>query len=220
MRAILAAAIVGVGLTLSGVAAADPWTDPAGRLSFNAPQGWQIDPQAATGQTVVLAFNPSSDCYLFGIPNPNTSSASADATRNATAPIAADAWVRGANVLRDFFPNNSAQLVSQSVDTSGFWPVQRAELTSGSRTVFAAISGRPGFELRAFCSGASSAEAYSSVFASLGHPNDATWQAAAQQQASERQTREAAAAEAAAQAAAAQETPQPAEAERNRRRRN
>jgi hypothetical protein len=225
MRTLALAAVCGVGLLAGGVAAAAPFNDPAGRVTFEAPSGWNIRPQRAAGeQTVVLAFNPSSDCYVFGAANPATANATANATRNTTAALTADAWARAAAPVLDFFPaGQNAEVVSQSVDTSGFWPVQRAELRSGSRTVYAVVEARPGIELRAFCSGAASASAYDGIFNSLGHPNDATWQAQAGEQAAARQaTLDAnAAAEAAnAAAAAAQQQGTPSSEGEQQRRRN
>lgn len=181
MRKLALAAAIGIGLTLGGVASAEQWTDPNGRLVVNLPAGWRTQPQNAGGTTALLAFNASNDCFFFGIPNPATANSSARAAHSSTAPLDAAAWASAVNVIADFFPNNSAQLVSSSVDTSGFWPVQRAELRGPEKTVFATIQVRPGVELRAFCSGASSADAYAAIFASLSHPNDAAWQAQAEQ---------------------------------------
>lgn len=214
MRTLALAAVFGVGLLAGGIAAAEQWNDPNGRLSFNAPAGWRIQPQNTSGEaSVVLAFNPSSDCYLFGLPNPATANSSADAARNTREPLAAASWVTAASPIRDFFEGAPPTLVSQSVDTSGFWPVQRAELRGPTKTVYGAILARPGAELRAFCSGASSAAAYDAIFASLSHPNDPAWQQAADEQ---RASREAAAAQ--PQPAAQPESP-PAEAAEQPRRR-
>lgn len=212
MRTLALAAVCGVGLLAGGVAAAAPFNDPAGRVTFNAPSGWQLRPQRAAGeQTVVLAFNPSSDCYVFGATNADTAGRTANEARNATTALAADAWTRAAAPLHDFFPaGQTIDVVSQTVDTSGFWPVQRAELRSGTRTVYAVIQARPGVELRAFCSGATSASAYDALFSSLAHPNDTTWQAQAGDQAAARQAAiDANAATAAANAAAAAAAAQP-----------
>jgi hypothetical protein len=217
MRTLALAAVLGIGLTAGGIAFAEQFNDPNGRLTFNAPSGWRVQPRNATGQSVVLAFNPTNDCYFFGIPNPTTANSSPGAVRNTTTPLTADAWLAAARPVPDFFEGAAATLVSQSVDTSGFWPVQRAELRGPSKTVYAAIQARPGVEIRAFCAGATSAAAYDSIFATLGHPNDATWQQAATNQAAERAAQEQAAAAAAAAQPAAQE--QPAE-ESNRRRRH
>lgn len=218
MRTLALAAVIGVGLTVGGIAFAEQWNDPNGRLTFNAPPGWRVQPRNAPGQTAVLAFNPTNDCYFFGLPNPNNAG-NAATTRNATAPLPSSAWVTAAAPIRDFFEGAQPTFVSQSVDTSGFWPVQRAELRGPSKTVYGAILARPGAEIRAFCAGANSAAAYDSIFSSLGHPNDATWQSEAGAQAAERAAQEQAAAEAAAQQQA-QQGDQQDQTEETRRRRN
>ncbi len=218
MRNLALAAVFGVGLLAGGVAAAEQYTDPAGRLTFNAPSGWRVQPRGAGGQTAVLAFNPTNDCYFFGADNPNTANSSAEAAMNTRDPIPADAWVTYASPIRDFFEGSPATLVSQTVDTSGAWPVQRAELRGPSKTVYGAVLIRPGVEIRAFCAGSNSAAAYDSIFASLAHPNDAAWQRAAQQQSSERLAREAA--QTTSQAEATESEAQPEEERRRRRHRD
>lgn len=226
MRTLALAAVCGVGLFVSGVAAAEQFTDPNGRLTFNAPSGWRVQPQNAGTQTAVLAFNAANDCYFFGADNAATAGSTAEAAHNTRDPIAAEAWVRYASPIRDFFNGAPATLVSQSVDTSGFWAVQRAELRGPSKTVYGAVLIRPGVEIRAFCSGAASASAYDSIFASLAHPNDAAWQQTAEAASAGRAERNAATAAANAQAeatnaanAAAAESPTAAhnEAEQPRR---
>ncbi|MEQ1811622.1 MAG: hypothetical protein ABL889_16950 [Terricaulis sp.] len=207
MRTLALVAIFGVGLLAGGVAAAEQYNDPNGRLTFNTPAGWRVQPRAAGTQTAVLAFNAQSDCYFFGADNPATATSSAEAAHNTRDPIAAEAWIRYATPIRDFFEGAAPTLVTQSVDTSGFWAVQRAELRGPTKTVYGAVLIRPGVEIRAFCSGAANAAVYDSIFASLAHPNDATWQQAAQQQATDRAAREAASTAAAA-AAQPQTTPE------------
>ncbi len=219
MRTIALAAIFGVGLLAGGVAAADPYSDPAGRFTVNTPAGWRIQPRNATGQSVVLAFNATNDCYFFGVPNPNTANSTPEAVHNTQTALTPEAWVTAGTPVRDFFEGSPPTLVTQSVDTSGFWPVQRAELRGPGKTVYAAILTRPGVEIRAFCSGANSASAYDTVFSSLGHPNDAAWQQAAQEQGAARSAREAAAAQQQQQATPTEATQEHPE-EDGRRRRN
>lgn len=208
MRKLALAAICGVGLMAAGVAAAEQFNDPGGRLTFNAPAGWRVQQRANPNQTVVLAFNATNDCYFFGVPNPGTANSSANAVRNSRDPLAAASWVQVAAPITDFFEGQAPTLVSQSVDTSGFWPVQRAELRGPSKTVYAAILNRPGVEIRAFCAGGSSGASYDPIFASLAHPNDATWQAQAGEQQTAREAAQQSAAEQAAQQAAQQATQQ------------
>ncbi|MEZ5960303.1 MAG: hypothetical protein R3C30_07700 [Hyphomonadaceae bacterium] len=210
MRKLALAAVFGVGLLAAGVAAAEQFNDPNGRLTFNAPSGWRVQPRAAGDQTAVLAFNPTNDCYFFGADNPATADRSAEAAINTRDPIQPQTWVTYATPIRDFFEGSPATLVSQSVDTSGVWPVQRAELRGPTKTVYGAVLIRPGVEIRAFCSGASSAAAYDSIFASLGHPNDAAWQQSANQRRTDREARETAATEHQAHQAEQQEPQEPA----------
>lgn len=177
MRALALAAMFGAGMALAGIAAAEPWTDPNGRLKLDAPHGWTVRPQNMQGGTAVLAFTPSSDCFFFGIPNPASADASVSAVRHTDDPIAPEAWATAVLGVPDFADAGTATVLSQSVDTSGFWPVQRAQLQVGSRTVQGALQVRPGVELRAFCSGGSGS--FDAIINSLGHPNDQAWEAAA-----------------------------------------
>lgn len=176
MRALALAAVFGVGLTLAGVAAADPWVDPAGNIVVNTPRGWTVRPQQMSGGTAVLAFTASSDCYFFGVPNAASASASVQAVRNTTDQLPDSAWVASVQAITDFVSGGTPTVASQSVDTSGFWPVQRARITSGSRTIHGAITVRPGYELRGFCSG--SEASYDAILNGISHPNDQSWQAA------------------------------------------
>ncbi|MBK6703627.1 MAG: hypothetical protein IPG56_07600 [Caulobacteraceae bacterium] len=103
MRTLALAAAIGVGLLSAGVAAAEQFNDAAGRLTFNAPAGWRVQPRNNATQTVVLAFNPSSDCYFFGVQNPATAASSPGAVRNTRDPLPATAWVTAASPIHDFF---------------------------------------------------------------------------------------------------------------------
>lgn len=196
MRTLALAAVLGAGLVSAGVAAAETWTDPAGNLVIDAPRGWTVRPQQMTGGTAVLAFTPSSDCYFFGIPNAASADATVSAARHTTDPLPASAWQAAVQGITDFVSGGAPTVASQTVDTSGFWPVQRAQITSGSRTIHGIIEVRPGYELRGFCSGSDSS--YDAILNSVAHPNDQTWQAAAT-------------ADPASQIPAAEQTPAPAQ---------
>lgn len=178
MRNAALAVVLGVA-AFAGAAAADPWTDPNGNITFNPPSGWTVRPQQAQGATVVLAFTPSSDCYFYGLPNPASANSSVHAAQNTTTPLTTEAWVQATQGVPDLFEGGAPTVVSQSVDTSGFWPVQRAQLQSGSRTIYATLQVRPGFELRGFCAG--SQASYDAILNSIGHPHDQAWQTEAAQ---------------------------------------
>ncbi len=216
MRALKIAAIVGVGMTIAGAAFAGPWNDPAGRVSFVTPAGWVTQVQHDNPQTIVLTGNADDECYVLATPNSATASANADRVHRATDPISADAWTAFANSVTPMFPNHSAHLTSQSVDTSGFWPIQRAQFAAPARAVIAALTSRPGLDLIAMCwtyGGPDATATYEALFHSLSNAQDATWQAAATQQASDAAAQHAAAEQAAQQHQAAQ---QQAEAARGR----
>jgi hypothetical protein len=76
--------------------------------------------------------------------------------------------------------------------------------------VTAALQSRPGIDLMAFCwSYAGDATAtFDALFRSVSHPNDATWQAAAEQQVADREARAAAAATASEAAPAPEAQPE------------
>lgn len=184
-RALTAVAVC-LGLMV-GVAYAAPWNDPHGRITFNAPAGWSTSASRRADQnamTYVISGTANNECHVLAVPNATTANNSpanvrtnsADSTR-----FTNEVWAQSLNRFTDVFPNNSAQVQSTSVDTSGFWPIQRAEVQSPERIVHAAMTFRPGFEIVIMCmtyGGADRTEVYDAFIRSVGHPNDAAWQAA------------------------------------------
>jgi hypothetical protein len=186
MRALKVAAIVGVGMTIAGVAFAGPWTDPAGRVNFTAPSGWVTQVQRANPQTIVLSGNANNECYIMTAQNAGTATAQPNRVHALTDPMSASDWQTLANSVTPMFPQHNASVTSQSVETSTFWPLQRAQLGGAERPVTAALSHRPGgLDLIALCwtyGGPDATATYESVFRSLSNANDGTWQAAAAQE--------------------------------------
>lgn len=207
MRNILLAAIC-IGGLFTGAAQAQQWSDPAGRITFSPQPGWATTVERSDTFTYVVSGSANNECHFLARPNQGTAAASpATARRTAAndAQFGQDQWVRVANSLTPVFPANSAQFISRSTDSSGFWPIQRAELSNGERAVHGAIQIRPGVDLIAMCltyGGADSAETYDAIIRSFGTPNDAALQTTAE------------AAEAAAAAAAAAPAPEPEPARR------
>lgn len=198
MRAIALAAIIG-GTVWAGVATAETWTDPTGNVVFEKPNGWRVEPQRASSGTIVLAFDGSHDCYIMASPNATTAAATPrQVVRSTTAAFTQTVWETTASAVNTLFPEG-AHMTSQSVDTSGAWPVQRAEFQGAEGPIYGAIQSRPGMDLMAFCAAYGSSTApFDGLFNSISHPNDATWEAAL------------AADAAAAAAAAAAQPPAPA----------
>lgn len=214
MRAVALAAVFAVAM--SGVAAAQTWTDPNGRFTFDKPAGWTVSVEHSQGFSYVIAGNANNECQFVAKPNPNSASANPwdvrrTASMDADGPFTEQSWTALANSISPIFPNNSAHFVSRSVDTSGFWPLQRAELTSPQRPVHAAIQIRPGMDLNGFCmtyDGAEPTAVYDHVLASMGTANDAQLQAAITEHEANRTAAQAAADEQRAQQQAQQRNQQ------------
>ena len=188
MRALLLATSLGIGL-LAGVASAADFTDSAQRMKFDAPAGWTTSQERSDGFSYVVTGTANNECHLLARPNTATASAPAESIRRAAANDAQfgqDQWLRIANSMSPVFPNNSAQFVSRTTDSSGFWPIQRAELRNAERTVHGAMQIRPGMDWSVMCQtydGPDTSEGYGAIIHSLGTPNDATLQAAAEAEA-------------------------------------
>lgn len=179
----LAAMAVCVGLIVAAPAEARPWADPAGRFTADLPSGWAVTNRSTPTFTYVILGSAANECHI--VAQPNTVSASA-APRNVRytagqeSLMDRDKWVQLANSVSPLFPNNSAEYISHSVDSSGFWPVQRAELRSPDGLVHAGMQIRPGIDIFAYCmtySGDDPVETYNAFISSLGHTNDAQWRA-------------------------------------------
>ncbi|MBX9745833.1 MAG: hypothetical protein K2X34_02960 [Hyphomonadaceae bacterium] len=182
-KSALAAAVMCIGM-MAGAASAEQWNDPAGRVSFDAPRGWVVEIRRANPDTIVIAGNADNECFVLAVPNGGTRNASvARVIAGNTAPLSSSGWSALANAATPMFPNGNARVVSQSVDTSGLWPLQRAELSGAERPVTAVMVSRPGIEITALCwtyGGPDATAIYEAFFRSLSHPNDAEWAAAAQ----------------------------------------
>ncbi|MGE0829064.1 MAG: hypothetical protein AB7O04_06910 [Hyphomonadaceae bacterium] len=193
-------AIAALSLALSAGAALGQtaaWTDTQGRLTFQHPTGWPVDIPSGQSASLfqVIAGTADEECKFFVAPR-DTAARTPDAVRRGVlTPIGDAAWSSTASSLRIF--RDALFTVSNArVDTSGFWPVQRATLTSGSDVVQAALQARPGAEYWAFCqtyNGSDRTAVFEQVTASMGSPRDAEWRTAIE----------------AAQAAAAATTPPP-----------
>jgi hypothetical protein len=158
-------------------------------MKFDAPAGWTTSQERSDGFSYVVTGTANNECHLLARPNTGTASAAAEAIRRTAAndeQFGQDTWLAVANAMTPVFPSNSAQFVSRSSDTSGFWPVQRAELRNGERAVHGAMQVRPGMDLIAMCltyGGADTTAVYDALIRSFGTPNDATLQAAAEAEA-------------------------------------
>jgi hypothetical protein len=184
MRARALAAVCGLALLAAGVASAETWTDPNGRVTFEAPRGWSTQARRADGFSAVISGTANNECQIIAQPNDQTATATPDRVRAAAADPAqftTETWTRIASSLTNVFPGGTATVNSTSVDTSGAWPIQRAEIQSSERVVHAAMTLRPGVDIITMCmtyGGADTTDVYDGVIRSIAHPNDAQWAAA------------------------------------------
>ena len=179
MRAIAVAAAL-VGVCVAGGASAREWTDPAGRVKFDAPNGWTTTQErgqnAGDTFTYVISGNANNECHIIGQANNGTATASVAGVRRAgadTARFTTEFWTTTLNGIGNVFPGNSATVTSTTVETNGAWPIQRAEANSSRRPVHAAMQLRPGFDLITLCmtyDGAEPIAVYDQVIRSVSHP--------------------------------------------------
>lgn len=191
MRMLILAGAAALGL--AGAATAQVWSDPGGLLTFDNPRGWAASLEDQPNMTYVVTGTANNECHLLAIPRPETAGISARDAHRAGANAAAftpEAWARSAGGITTVFRGGVAQVLSQSAETEGrFWPIQRAEIQGPSRLVHVAIQIRPGIEFMTLCQtyeGAEPLALYDAVIRSVAHPNDAVWQAEAEQAQRER----------------------------------
>lgn len=193
MRVMILAAVALATTTMAASAA--PWSDPAGRLVFDAPSGWIVAPQTGEGFTYTVALGNTSECHVFASPRTETASATPDRVRVAgQTRLEPTAWTSIASMLPNIFQGD-VQVLSQDVDTRPFWPVQTATLrTANGRNVHGSIQFRPGLELWSFCqtfSGNDEISAFDTVSHSLATPNDSALEVEAERIVRERDAAEA-----------------------------
>lgn len=190
MRA-FALAAAAAALLVGTAYAQQAWNDPARRLTFTAPAGWATTQERGQNPTdtftYVISGTANNECQFIVRQNPNTASANPDVVRRQSgegARFTNEVWTATLNSIPGVFPNNSARVLSTSVDTTGPWPIQRAEVQSPERLVHAALQLRPGFDLITLCmtyGGADPVAVYDQVIRSVAHPRDAEFGAAAEQ---------------------------------------
>lgn len=156
------------------------WSDAAGRLAFRYPAEWSIMGAGRTSPPPVLrrvfVGGGAFECQIWSISDPATASLTADRLKAAFAhPVAADDWTRLALPV-DYF-NGHVDVAAQSVDATGAWPIQHADLRGPSAQVRATMQARPGVQLVSMClsfDGADRSADFARVEASIGLPEEIT----------------------------------------------
>lgn len=170
--AVAALAALGVaGAALAQTPAATKTVaDPEGRFTFETPRSWPVDTETSpSGRTAVLA-GVDPECQFHAMADPNNAMATPQAIqRSMTAPIGTAKWQEQMTAFRGpLFDDRTAAIVisEESVDTTGFFPIQKAKATVGAQTVTAAIYPRPGLIVWSFCRGWKPVDS-SAVFAAV-----------------------------------------------------
>lgn len=171
--------------TASASANTSTWTDQAMRLVFTAPQEWSIDQRVGLGmddtQTFVAIGDETHLCQFNSDANWDTFSHSpGNVHRQVAAGISAETWTEALNGFPELFPNQSAEVESTTLDSTEFWPIQRAQARSERGMVIAAFQQRPGVDLVTAClvSDDAQREVYEDIIRSVSHPSDSILQSA------------------------------------------
>jgi hypothetical protein len=187
------AAIAAVGFALAAAPAlAQPQTppappqayvDPAGRFTVTLPGDWPIDVRPTNGFSFVVAGTEMHQCQFVATPRAHNAAAKPNELRLATSqPISAEAWGTVMGAMDGLF-RDQGTVISQTVDTSSFWPVQRAQLRAPHGPLQGAIQFRPGLEIWTFCTTPGNIEAgdmFEPIFKSVATAQDAALQAEAE----------------------------------------
>lgn len=216
----LRALALGLALAIAAAPAmAETWTDPQGRFSFDKPAGWPAEAPVDRGAATELVIGAADyECWFYYVSRPESAGTNPDAfVRANAAPLTAEQWAASTRPFAPMRPAPGAlggpTASDISVDTSGYFPRQRAVLQNGDRRVSAGLTVRPGAEIWTLCLSYDSTDrtaTFNQVINSVGTPQDA---ALAEAGAAAAAARAAAAAAAAAQPPAGQQpaTPPPPE---------
>lgn len=184
MKRLLAA--VAIAAALGGTAFAQTmaaWSDPANTFSIRRPAAWPVDRMSGSSEAVNVyaAGLADAECTLYSIDRPNTAGRSVQSIVSGfSQAMTVEQWTQVAGSIRTF--RAGAEVQTPSVDTSGFWPVQRATIVTDGTPVASAIHARPGREIWVFCQSYDSRDRtsiFNEIIASVATPRDAELQASA-----------------------------------------
>lgn len=183
-------AVVALAAALGGTALAQTmaaWSDPANTFSMRRPANWPVDRigGSSDGAYVIYAAGlADAECQFHTIARANTATRSPQSiVEDFTIQRTREQWFSMVQSIRLFSDGADVQDQSLRVDTSGFWPVQRATIVTGGAPVLSAIHARPGREVWVFCQsfdGRDRSAIFNEIIGSVATPQDAALQAAAQ----------------------------------------
>lgn len=210
---LLSVAAVLTALFASAAIAQGPTTslsEPQNRFTIDAPKNWPADfDTSGSGRTAILV-GVDPECQFHTVNDASSAVVTPDAIRTTwSQPIGAARWQTALSPFRGpIFGDAGATLTlrDESVDTSGYFPIQRAVAEGNGKTVTVAVFPRPGFVVYGLCRNWDrdpQPATYEALFRSLKTPQDAALAAAGDAAEAERQAR---AADAQAKAAAPNQT--------------
>jgi len=189
--------VIAGALAMAAPASGQGWSDSQGRLSFTIPDrgGWATEGDArdlrgqgggSVGVTVTVS-NASDRCHIQSQERGGAAASVADIRRAYGVVLPADFWAGIAPIAASVTgsPGQTATFQGATLDSSGFWPVNRATYTVGDLTVHVSVQGRPDKELRSFChtwepGDQPNTAAYDAFVASIATAQDAGWQSEAE----------------------------------------
>ncbi|MGE3142055.1 MAG: hypothetical protein AB7L65_01930 [Hyphomonadaceae bacterium] len=188
MKRMAAIAAMAAACALAGTAygqAMAAWSAPDGAFSVQRPAGWPVDRMSDSSAQVThyAAGLADAECSFFVIARPESAATPPGHMQQMlTQPMTADQWSQVASSMPNVF-HGPVTVQASSVDTSNFWPVQRATLMAGTTAVQSGITSRPGKEVWSFCQSFDSRDrsaTFGSIIGSIATPQDAALQAAAE----------------------------------------
>ena len=153
------------------------YTDSQNRFTFQYPASLPVDVVARPNQPMnVLVGAAAYECQMFVVDRPEFAGKPPGDMARAYAPaFAPDVWKRSADGFALYKRAGTVQ--SNTVDTSKFWPVQRASMqTDEHKPVVAAMQARPGVDVWQFCTSFDNTDhtaVFNQIIASFAGPNDA-----------------------------------------------
>ena len=183
----LVAAAAAVAALFAAAALAQPapktYTDSQNRFTFQYPASLPIDVVARPNQPVnILVGAAAYECQMFVVERPEfAGKPPADVARAYARAFGPEVWKQSADGFVLYKRAGTVQ--SNVVDTSKFWPVQRASMQTDQHTpVVAAMQSRPGIDVWQFCTAFDNADhsvVFNQIINSFAGPNDAALQAEA-----------------------------------------
>lgn len=194
MRKLALAATIALGVVaIASPSLARPWADARLQLEVPASGNWTVvdgSHQTTPDRSYVEIAAPDDDCAFYSA---NAQIANASVARTAMSEDArfSPQYLQQVATMFPRIVPAGATVTSNTVDTSGAWPIRRISYRAGDQVAHAAIQWRPGLQLISACAryqgAASEASRYDAIFRSVAHPNDATWLAEAQSAAAQPQ---------------------------------